>query len=203
MRGQALAFDYSSARTTDEVGRLHVADCRISKANVCEYFGKEIPGADALGLDPHALYPLYRDANALKAAAPSFENMPLMSQHIVVSAQDPAKWAVAGSLSNVRWRAPYLVADLAVWDQAAIERIKDGSQKEISCGYAYRPVMEPGSIGGARFAGRMLDIRANHVALVPVGRVGSDCIVNDAALDGELTLEFDIADVVPGYNRLR
>jgi uncharacterized protein len=203
MTRHALAFDYASARRVDESGRLHVEGCRISAARVNEYLGSEIPGADALGLDPNRLYPLYRDAAALKASAPSFENMPLMSQHIIVSAAEPAKWAVAGSLSNVRWAAPYLVADIAVWDQSAISRIRDGSQKEISCGYVYRPVMEPGSIGGVRFAGRMFDIRANHVALVPMGRVGSDCVVADAALDQEIEFEHDIGSLVRGYNRLR
>ncbi|MGO8854586.1 MAG: hypothetical protein ACLQO1_02570 [Steroidobacteraceae bacterium] len=52
----------------------------------------------------------FSDAAALRAAVPSFENMPLMSQHVAVSASDPQKWLVVGTVSNCRWRAPYIVA---------------------------------------------------------------------------------------------
>jgi len=41
--------------------------------------------------------------------------------------------------------------------------------------------LTPGKINGDAFDGRMLDIAANHVALVEVGRVGPDCVVADAA----------------------
>jgi hypothetical protein len=48
-----LAMDRApTARTKDKNGFLHVKDCRISKANVCPYLGREIPGSEALGLDP-------------------------------------------------------------------------------------------------------------------------------------------------------
>jgi hypothetical protein len=174
-----FAFDYASARTTDVDGRLHVSDCRISAARVNDYMGSEIPGAR--GLDPARIYRMYRDASALRAAVPSFENMPLMSQHVAVSASDPQKWLVVGTVSNCRWRPPYIVADLAVWDANAIARIRDGSKREISCGYRYRADMSPGKIGGESYDGRMLDIAANHVALVETGRVGPDCVVADAA----------------------
>jgi uncharacterized protein len=177
--GTGFAFDYASARTTDVDGRLHVSDCKISAARVNEYLDSEIPGTH--DLDPGRIYRMYRDAAALRAAVPSFENMPLMSQHVAVSASDPQKWLVVGTVSNCRWRAPYIVADLAVWDADAIARIRDGSKREISCGYRYRAVMEPGTINGESFDGRMLDIAANHVALVETGRVGPDCVVADSA----------------------
>jgi hypothetical protein len=176
-----LAFDYASSRAIDVDGRLHVADCKISAARVNDYLGSEIPGGDALGLDPGKLYRLYRDAAALRASVATFENMPLMSHHVAVSASDPQKWLVVGTVSNCRWRAPYIVADLAVWDADAIARIRDNSKREISCGYRYRPDMTPGKINGEAFDGRMLDIAANHVALVELGRVGPDCVVADQA----------------------
>jgi hypothetical protein len=195
-----IAFDYSSARTTDLDGRLHVADCKISAARVNEYLGSEIPNADALGLDPSRIYRLYRDAGALRAAAPSFENLALMDNHVAVSANDPQKSRIVGTVSNVRWKAPYLVADLAVWDADAIARIRDGSQKEISCAYRYRAVAESGTVGGAAFDLRMADIAGNHVALVPEGRVGRDVVVADAALD--IDIEIDMAARIRGYQRL-
>jgi hypothetical protein len=191
-----FAFDYASSRTIDVDGRLHVADCKISAARVNDYMGSEIPGGDALGLDPGKLYRLYRDAAALRASAPTFENMPLMSHHVAVSANDPQKWLVVGAVSNVRWKAPFLVADLAIWDADAIARVRDGSKREISCGYRYRPDMTPGKVNGEAFDGRMLDIAANHVALVELGRVGPDCMVADSAPGVPLHVAF------PQWNRL-
>jgi hypothetical protein len=173
-----LAFD---RRTVDRDGRLHVTDCKISAARVNEYYGSEIPNGVALGLDPGKIYRMYRDAGALKAAAPTFENMPLLDEHVAVSATDPQKQRIVGTLSNVRWKAPHLVADLAVWDADAIQRIRDGSQREISCGYSYMADMTPGEIDGEVYDGVMRQIAANHVALVAQGRVGPDVLVADAA----------------------
>ena len=47
----SIAFDRASVRNYDADGRMHVERTPISKANVCEYWGREIPGAEALGLD--------------------------------------------------------------------------------------------------------------------------------------------------------
>jgi hypothetical protein len=196
-----IAFDYSSARTTDIDGRLFVADCKISKANVCDYLGSEIPQSESLGLDPSRIYRLYRDASALKAAAASFDGLQLMDDHILVNANDPQAMRTVGSVQNVRWQAPYLVADLSVWTADAIARIQDGSQREISCAYRYRVDMTPGTApDGTPFEGSMLEIAGNHVALVQTGRVGPDVVVADSALD--LEIEIDSAGNV-GYRRPR
>jgi uncharacterized protein len=189
-----------SARRFDIDGRLHVADCRISAARVNEYLGSEIPGYEALKLEPSRLYKLYRTPAALKAAVASFENMPLLLAHVAVSAADPQKMLTVGTVSNVRWLAPYLVADLAVWDKAAIEGIQSGQQREISCAYRYRVDMTPGKTpDGESYDARMLDLTANHVALVPQGRVGPDCLVGDAV--PSVPVPMDVA--FKHFNRLR
>lgn len=193
----AFAFD-RSARTIDVDGRLRVADCRISKANVCTYMGNEIPGYDALGLDPTALFRLYRDRKALAAAVSSFEAVPLLVEHQAVSASDPKKSLVIGSVSNVRYSHPYLVADLMVYDAEAIRLIESGAQRELSCGYRYTPRLIPGTVDGEAFDGRMLDIVGNHVALVPVGRAGRDVLVADAAP----RLARSMGEAFPAFDRL-
>lgn len=177
-----LAMDRApSARTKDAVnGWLHVKDCRISKANVCPYMGREIPHAEALGLNPDEVYYLYRDAAALEAAAPSFERAPLMLHHVAVTADKPNKDKIIGAISNVRWQAPYLIADLTVWDGEGIEAIESERQQELSPGYHYKPEMTSGvAPDGERYDGRMLDIFANHLAIVDTGRTGPDVMVND------------------------
>ncbi|WP_206526107.1 NUDIX domain-containing protein [Mesorhizobium sp. M7A.F.Ca.MR.148.00.0.0] len=68
----ALAMDRNSIRIFDQDGHLRVEMTPISKANVCPYYGREIPDFEALGLVPERVYRLYRDADELAKAAPTF-----------------------------------------------------------------------------------------------------------------------------------
>ncbi|HDY3020303.1 TPA: DUF2213 domain-containing protein [Salmonella enterica] len=78
---EMLAFDRASVRQFDKVGRLRIERSNLSKANVCGYFGHEIPGAEALGLDPQKLYQLYRDPDELRKAVSTFNNIPVLCRH--------------------------------------------------------------------------------------------------------------------------
>lgn len=181
-----LAMDRApTMRNKDVNGWLHIRDCRISKANVCPYLGHEIPEASKLGLDPNKVYNLYRDAAALEASAPTFERAPLMLEHLGVTAKsaqnEKVKRKIIGAISNVRWQAPYLVADLTVWDGEGIEAIESTRQQELSPGYHYKPEMNAGVLDGLPYEGRMLDIVANHLCIVDTGRTGPDVMVNDKA----------------------
>ncbi len=197
-----FAFD-RSARTIDADGRLHVAGCRISKAAVNVYLGKEIPNFEALGLKADGQYPMYRDSAELAKAAPSFENMPLLLDHVAVSADAPAQELICGTVSNVRFQDPYLVADLTVWRRDAIDAIESGERKEISCAYRFMADMTPGiHKSGTRFAGVMRGLAANHVALVEAGRAGSDVMVADAA-HGSKPLRVAVSDLWPALRNIR
>lgn len=177
-----IAFDKSSVRSYDKDGRLHVAVTPISKANVCPYMGKEIPGWDSLGLDPNKVYNMYRDPAELEKGAASFNNLPLLQKHIQVSADAPMKDDVVGSIgSDVHFDAPYLKASLCVWDAEAIALIDAQKLDELSSAYHYTPVMEPGTTpDGEAYDGRMTNILGNHLALVEVGRAGPDVVVADS-----------------------
>jgi hypothetical protein len=180
-----LAMDRAPTfRTKDRLnGWLHVSDCKISKANVCPYLGHEMPNAEKLGLDLQRVYYMYRDPKALQAAAKSFERAPLMIRHVSVTADNPNKDKIIGAISNVRWKAPYLIADLTVWDGEGIEAIESTRLQELSPGYHYEPEMKSGvTPDGERYDGRMLDIFANHLAIVDTGRTGPDVMVNDKAI---------------------
>lgn len=167
-------------RTVDQDGRLRVPDCRISKANVCPYYGREIPGNDALGLDPDRVYMMYRDPEELRKAAPSFETIPLLNIHVPVTADDHAPENTVGTMSNVRFEYPYLVADITVWTDDAKSLIDTREQRELSSSYRYTAEMVPGmSPEGVAFDGRMLHILGNHLALVAEGRAGPDVMVAD------------------------
>jgi len=175
-----LAFDRSSVRTIDADGRLHVAKSHISKANVCVYYGKEIPGYEALGLQPDTVYRLFRDPVELERGAATFARLPILSEHVPVTVDTPRPDLVVGAIgSEITFTPPYFDADLCVWDATAIAGIETDKVRELSCAYRYVPVMEPGEFEGQPYDGRMTEIQGNHLALVEVGRAGSDVVVAD------------------------
>jgi len=176
-----LALDNASVRSYDGDGRLHVSKTPISKANVCPYLGREIPNAEALGLQPDKLYQLLRDPEELRKAAPTANNLQLLYKHKPVSAADPSKELTVGSTgTDAVFEPPYLYNSLVVWDKDAINGIETNAQKELSAGYYYRADMTPGTYEGVSYDGVMRDIRFNHVALVVDGRAGSDVVVGDS-----------------------
>lgn len=185
MSAFVIALD-RSARTVDADGRLHVARSHISKATVNPYYGREIPGYDALGLVADKIYYLLRDPAELEKAAPTFARLPILSKHVPVTvdsvADDPQlKQLIIGAIgSNVIFDSPYLDADLCFWDKTAIAGIETEEVVQLSCAYRYVPVMEPGTYEGKAYDGRMTDIRGNHLAPVEVGRAGPDVVVADS-----------------------
>ncbi len=174
-----IVFD-KTMREKDIDGRMFVSDCNISKACINPYRGSEIPNWVALGLDPNRIYKCYRDPAELEAGAESFNGVQLLIVHRAVSATQPEQRLVVGSVYNARFRAPYLMADLAVWTQDAVNEIERHRKEELSCGYRYRAVVEEGFLQGERFDIRMVDIIGNHVALVEEGRAGPDVVVPDS-----------------------
>lgn len=181
LRGD-LAFD-GSVRTTDNVGRLHIAKSHISKATVNPYMGSEIPNSQALGLDPSRVYYLFRDPIELARAASTFARLPILSRHVPVSAEAPRQDLIIGSIgSDVDFNDPYLDADLCFWEATAIAGIETDTVRELSCAYFYDAVMTPGEYHGQRYDGIMTNIRGNHLALVESGRAGSDVLAADEAI---------------------
>lgn len=176
----SITFDAASVRSYDADGRMKVSMTPISKAAVNPYLGKEIPNAEGLGLDPEKIYHLFRDPRELKKGAASFNGVPVLLKHEVVSAADPKKDIVVGStLSHANFDGTYLNNGLTIWDGEAIKLIEDGEQKELSSAYRYEPDMTPGVFDGMKYDGVMRNIVANHVALVEKGRAGSDVVVGD------------------------
>lgn len=188
----ALAFDRLSMRHFDVDGRLHVERCNLSKANVCPYFGREIPGYQQLGLDPNAIYKLYRDPAELAKGASTFCGVQLLLVHTPVNADDPKIEVTVGSVgSDVEFIAPYLRGSLSVWTAEGIKLIETKKQAQLSCSYRYRADMVPGvTPAGVAFDGTMRDIMGNHVALVEEGRAGPDVYVSDSQLSEPLKMKY-------------
>jgi hypothetical protein len=177
----ALAFDRATVRSFDKDGRLHIEVTPISKANICPYYGREIPNSKSLGLQPDKVYYLLRDPKELAKAASTFNNIPLLNEHIPVTAADPQKMAVIGSTgTDAEFDGTYLKNSLVVWDADSIAGIETDEKKELSSAYRYVADMTPGVHEGQPYDGVMRDIVGNHVALVIEGRAGSDVVVGDS-----------------------
>jgi len=175
-------------RRYDADGRLHILRTPISKATVNPYYGREIPGSEQLGLEPERVYYLLRDPGELAKAAPSFARNQLMFVHTAVSAEDPKQDSIAGTIgSDVEFQAPYLIADLCIWDVEAIAGVETDTVRELSASYRYRADMTPGMYESQRYDGVMRDIQGNHVALVKSGRAGADVMAADNELETKMT----------------
>lgn len=173
----------ATARTIDKDGRLHISRSHISKANVCPYYGREIPGSEALGLDPDKVYQLLRSPEELAKGAHTFAGLPILSKHVYVNAANPRQDLIVGAVgSDVEFNDPYLDADQSIWDAKAIAGIETDTVREYSCSYHFVAVMTPGTYKGKHYDGIMTDIRGNHLALVESGRAGSDVLAADSTL---------------------
>lgn len=176
-----LALDRASVRRYDLDGRLHVSEAPLSKANICPYYGKEIPDFAELGLEPEKIYQLYRPAEELQKSVPSFNNLPVLSEHVPVTATDHRPDLVVGaSGTDAKFTSPYLTNSLVIWAADAIDGIESGRQRELSSAYRYVPVMRAGTFQSTPYDGRMTQIEGSHVALVEEGRAGSDVMVGDS-----------------------
>jgi hypothetical protein len=185
-RSFRLGFDKASARHYDENGFLHVEGCNISKATVNPYLGAEIPGWEQLALDPKKIYYILRPPAELEKAAATSNMIPLMDAHIEVSAfdlenPDISKHQVGNTGQAGVFKNPYLINDLVIQKQGAIEGVNSKEVCELSCAYRYDVMMTPGEFEGVKYDGYMTNIRFNHVALVEEGRAGPDVMVKDSA----------------------
>jgi hypothetical protein len=184
VRTRTYAFDASSVRRKDADGRLHVETAHISAANVCPYYGREIPDWKELNLDPEKLYYLYRDPEELEKAAPTFNNMPILDRHEPITAETHEPDIVIGTTgTDATFKDGFLDNSLAFWPKAAIDDIESEEKRELSAGYRYRADMRPGRTpAGDRSDGVMRDLVGSHLALVSKGRAGPDVMVGDEAL---------------------
>lgn len=187
MKTDKLIFDNkASVRTIDDNGYLHVALTPISKATVNPYYGAEIAGCEELGLNPDTIYYGLRDPHELELAAPSFNGLPVLMDHHDVDAENPKKEFTVGSTgTDAVFDGVYLKNSLSITDAEAIRAIEDGTAKEISCAYRFRPDFTAGEFempNGEKihYDFVMRDISGNHVALVAEGRAGHDVKVADS-----------------------
>lgn len=109
----------------------------------------------------------------------SFEGKPVTIDH-PDDFVSPDNWAslAKGVCQNVRRgereQQDLIIADLLITDAEAIEYVKSGKLRQVSCGYDadYEQIV-PGR-------GEQKNIIGNHVALVQKGRAGFRCVIMDS-----------------------
>ena len=181
---EKIALDAQSKRTYDENGFLHVSISPLTRVQVAPYRGCEIPGWQELGLEPERIYKGYRPASELSKpeTIESVNGIPIQLAHHMDYADNPAKNTRVGSTgTDGAFHSPFLTNSLHIQDKNAIDRINDGSMRELSLAYRYKPVFTPGETpDGEKYDFIMTDISANHLALVDEGRAGHEVLVYDS-----------------------
>ena len=171
-----------TVREMDKDGRMRISRAHVCKACVSPYKGKEIPGAEDLGLEPEKIYNMLRPPEELEKAAPSINGVQIVRKHTPVDADDHKPYDVVGAVgTTAAWQDPYIDNSLTIWSADDIKGIDSGEKRELSPGYHYTPVMESGVFNGEPYDGRMTDISFNHLALVTEGRQGRDVVIGDSA----------------------
>lgn len=194
-RGLLLAQD-RSVRTYDGDGRLKVATALLTSSCVSDYYGSEIPNADALGLDPNQLYSLLRPAAELRKALPGFNGLPILSRHVPVSSKDYRPDLVIGATgSDAAFNDPDLTNSLIIWAQPGIDLVESGEARSLSVGYKYVARMQNGTApDGTKFQGQMTEIQPNHLAICDAGRVPG-AMVGDALPKSLQSGKSNMADI--------
>lgn len=183
-----------SVRTFDDNGNMHVSVSHLTKAQVRPYRGSEIPGWERLRLDPMKVYFGYCPPEELAKpeTVKSVNAIPIQLEHHPDYADDPQLLTRIGTTgTDGAFRDPYLDNSLHFTVRKAIDRIQDGSMRELSLAYRYTPDFTAGTTpDGKDYDFVMRDISANHVALVELGRAGRDVLVEDHQME-DIKMEDD------------
>ena len=190
-----VALDADSKRTYDANGFLHVSISPLTRVQVAPYHGSEIPGWQSLGLDPERIYKGYRSAEELSKpeTIESVNGIPIQLMRHLDYADAPAKAPREGRTgTDAAFHDPYLTNSLHIQDKKAIDRINDGSMRELSLAYRYKPIFTAGvSPAGEKYDFLKTDISANHLAHVDEGRAGHEVLVYDSK-EGEKSMAEEV-----------
>ena len=183
-RESHIRFD--SPFKTDENGAIH-AQARIARIGVQKYI-----------INNRLVRELRREED-VKASVESFQNKPLTLNHprIPVNAANADSY-VKGFITNVRYEDGWMIADVHITHQDAIDAAKS-SHRQFSNGYSTIVKNESGmwkdelgvmgSVGAVyEYDVVQTNIVGNHVALVERARAGSDATFTTDSDDDDIII---------------
>lgn len=185
-------------RTADEFGYLTVTDCVLTGDDVAPYWGYEIPNFKELKLESNKIYNVYRPKDEIKES--NFSNKPLLSKHMDFSADDYKNKFIVGTIGETEMSGDQLRGTVVFWDQKAIDELEKG-KKYLSCGYMYEPILEKGFYKNAKYDVKMVNIVANHVAMVDNPRY-KPAIVADEDIKNEKGVSMFFKKKTTGQEKL-
>jgi len=163
-------------------GFLRCNTVRVLKQTVMPYRKTELDGITSeieneLGIgDTVNMYVSMDDmsnADALK----SLEGAPVViGEHNWLDPEVIKKFQVGQVSGTPRIDGEYTVCEFLITDPDAIEKITSGDMPEISAGYHAGALFENGDYDGSKYNAKQVDIRYNHIAVIPAGagRAGTD-----------------------------
>ena len=175
-----------TARKLDSNGWFEIQDNPISMEGVFPYFGSMIDPQGKMGLDPVKTYQVYRPASELSESRTidSFKLLPWIDEHAMLGSTDDALTPLQEKgIEGITGEKVYfddgcLYANLKLFSED-FEKEIDSTKPELSCGYrcTYHP--EEGMYGDKEYSFIQKDIRGNHIASIPEGRMGPEVSVLD------------------------
>lgn len=114
-----------------------------------------------------------RSIDDVKAATPTLANVPITLLHPTEDVDETnIDRLKVGSVGEAVFEVLNNKVQVKITDKKAIEAIKSGRIRAVSCGYDCRLVQESGNWQGVEYDERQTEIVYNHLALVPRGRAG-------------------------------
>lgn len=145
----------------------------LARVGAMDYLGSEL----GMGLKPSEVYQVYVDADELfkPETIESADGIDITFQHpdsLEITLDDWSELSV-GHVQNIYQDGDYLKGTIFVKDKSVIDIIEKQGIKEVSLGYDSDIIEKNGKLVKT-------NIRANHLAIVPEGRCGSDCKIGDS-----------------------
>lgn len=199
------SFIADSNREEDNNKYLHVENCVLTAEEVSEYLGKEIDRYGKMGLDPDTIYGVYRPLSEIEKALSTYNNLPLTDGHIQITPEKPARERILGTVgTNAHIQDGKLLNTVTVWTSKGKQDIfnadeNKGGKKDLSCGYAYDIVPEEGVFNGKPYQFKMINLKGNHVALVPDGRVTGAMIADENIKKENTQVKKSLTQTILGF----
>lgn len=162
----------SEHRYKDQNGYLICQDAILGRTGVQEYLDKELNLGSA-----NRVIDVYRDEEDVfdPVSLSSLEGRPITINHPKesVTSKNHSKLA-KGFVKNVRRDGEFIIGDLVIQDEEAIELVETGKLKELSLGYDMNLDYDEDN---AKY--KFTDILYNHLAIVKRGRAGVAAIIDE------------------------
>ncbi|QQP86936.1 DUF2213 domain-containing protein [Entomomonas asaccharolytica] len=170
------AINFDGKLQITEQGYLVAKGVNIAKVGVLDYLGEEI------GQEKGKLYKVGVTKEELfnPKTIESFEGAPITLIHpkgLEVNASTWKKDGI-GHTQNVKPNGEHLTADVYISDAEAIQEINNKDIKQFSLGYDCDVVAS----NSKEFDYNKINIKGNHVAIVPSGRCGDSCRLGDKGI---------------------